>query len=190
MAPAMVLHLAPPRTDGTERQPYWNDMMQRNRNQFRCNVIDYRGTVSLLAPAHGLKVIAAALARGADDFGQMIQLARAYDAAWADSVNRDLRIFDEHNVHEVAAGFEEAVGAEDGNGHRAFRVIDGMTRQRSMVPARLGLVVFNLKERRIIQIHNNYDDLDRKGRGRIRSEGRPTNTLFYYELPSEWAIVP
>jgi hypothetical protein len=69
-------------------------------------------------------------------------------------------------------------------------VIDGVTRRHSMEPARLGLVVFNFKEPRIIQIHNNYDDLDRKGRGRIRADGRPTNKLFYYELPAEWAIVP
>lgn len=169
----------------------WPDeTMSMQRNQFRCNVIDQRGTVSLLAPAHGLKVIAAALARGADDFAQLMQLARIFDATWADAVSRDLYIFDEHNVDDLAAGFADAVVADDVDGHRAFRVIDGVTRQRSMVPARLGLVVFNIKERRIIQIHNNYDDLDRKGRGRIRAEGRPTNRLFYYELPSEWAIVP
>ena len=162
----------------------------RQRNQFRCNVIDHRGTVSLLAPAHGLKVIAAALARGADDVAQLLNLARQFDADWADAVNRDLRVFDELNVDGLDASFEPAVEAEDGEVHGAFRVVDSITRRRSMVPARLGLVVFNLKERRIIQIHNSYDDLDRRGRGRIRSDGRPTNRLFYYELPAEWAIVP
>jgi hypothetical protein len=160
------------------------------RNQFRCNIIDQKGTVSFLAPAHGLKVIAAAIAHGACDFPQVMRLARPYDAEWSDAVRRDLHVFDEHNVNEVVSSFEAVVEAEDEKSHRAFRVIDSVTRRRSMVPARLGLVVFNLKERRIIQIHNNYDDLDRKGRGRIRAEGRPTNKLFYYELPSEWAIVP
>jgi len=165
-------------------------MRTMSRNQFRCNVIDDRGTVSFLAPAHGLKVLAAALSHGADDFQQLMQLARPYDAEWADGVRRDLHVFDEHNVDGVATAFEAAVEAGDERTHRTFRVIDGLTRQRSMEPARLGLVVFNFKEHRIIQIHNNYDDLDRKGRGRVRADGRPTNTLFYYELPAEWAIVP
>jgi hypothetical protein len=54
----------------------------------------------------------------------------------------------------------------------------------------LGLVVFNLKERRIIQIQNNYSNLERRDRGRIRVDGRPTDTLFQYELPVEWSLVP
>lgn len=160
------------------------------RNQFRCNVIDHRGTVSFLAPAHGLKVIAAALAHGADDVQQLLRVARTFDAAWADGVRRELHVFDEHNVESVGASFEAAVEADDERSHRAFRVIDGVTRRHSMEPARLGLVVFNFKEHRIIQIHNNYDDLDRKGRGRIRADGRPTDKLFYYELPADWALVP
>jgi hypothetical protein len=59
-----------------------------------------------------------------------------------------------------------------------------------MQPARLGLVVMNLRDRRIIQIQNSYAELDRKGRGRIRANGRPTRTLYHYELPESWRIVP
>jgi hypothetical protein len=52
------------------------------------------------------------------------------------------------------------------------------------------LVVFNLKERRIIQVQNNYADLRRKDRGRIRVDGEPTDLMFQYELPGEWALLP
>lgn len=161
-----------------------------NRRQYRCNVIDERGTVSFVAPPHGLKVLAASIARGSNDFADLMAKARQYDAAWADSVKRDLLIFDEHNVDEVGASFGEAIELRRDDGHHAFRVIDTMTRQRSLEPGGLGLVVFNLKERRIIQIHNSYDDLRRRDRGRVRVDGKPTDRLFHYELPSEWAIVP
>jgi hypothetical protein len=161
-----------------------------NRRQFRCNVIDERGTVSFVAPPHGLKVLAAAIARGSSDVVELMNRAMQYDAAWAESVKRDLMIFDEHNVDEVAGAFGEAIGEERDDGHHAFRVIDHLTRQRSLIPGGLGLVVFNLKERRIIQIHNSYDDLRRRDRGRVRIDGKPTDQLFHYELPREWAIVP
>jgi hypothetical protein len=52
------------------------------------------------------------------------------------------------------------------------------------------LVVFNLKERRIIQVQNSYANLERRDRGRIRIDGEPTGMLFQYELPSDWMLVP
>jgi hypothetical protein len=166
------------------------NIIARDRNQYRCNVIDIKGTVSFIAPPHGLKVIAAAIAMGSNTFSQLMAHARTYDAEWAASVHLDLMIFDEHNVEQLGSAFEEAVEEDNDADHRAFRVIDGVTRKRSLVPSGLGLVVFNLKEQRIIQIHNNYADLRRKDRGRVRINGKPTRHLFRYELPSEWAIVP
>lgn len=162
----------------------------RDRNQYRCNVIDIRGTVSFVAPSHGLKVIAAAIAMGSGYFSELMRNARMYDAEWALSVHHELMIFDEHNVQCVSPAFEGVVGAGEDADHRAFRVIDDLTRKRSLVPSGLGLVVFNLKEQRIIQIHNNYADLRRTDRGRVRVNGKPTSRLFRYELPAEWAIVP
>lgn len=162
----------------------------RTRNHFRVNVIDARGTVSFLAPPHGLKVLAAAVAQGATSGTELIANAHAFDAKWAADVRSQIMQFDEHNVDAVSDPFQQAIAAGDGADHPAFRVMDPETRQRSLVPARLGLVVFNLKERRIIQIHNSYANLERRDRGRIRVDGKPTNILFQYELPGEWALVP
>lgn len=162
----------------------------RNKNHYRVNVIDERGTVSFLAPPHGLKVLAAAITQGAADGGELLALAHAFDARWATEVRVQLMRFDEHNVDEVSTPFQEAIALEDSPAHSAFRVMDTETRQRSLVPGRLGLVVFNLKERRIIQIQNNYANLERKDRGRIRVDGKPSGKLFQYELPTDWALVP
>lgn len=159
-------------------------------SHFRCNVIDQAGTVSFTAPPHGLKVIAAAISRGARSFSELLRHARTFDAEWAETVHTDLMVFDEHNVDDIDEAFRQDVEAGDSPEHHAFRVIDQSTRSRSLMPSRLGLVVFNLKEHRIIQIHNNYDDLRRKDRGRIRVAGEPIDVLFHYELPPGWALVP
>lgn len=166
------------------------DRTRPSRSHFRCNVIDHKGTVSFVAPPHGLKVLAASIARGADSFAELMAYARRFDRAWVESVNRGLIVFDEHNVESAGRWFEEEPGGEEGASRLAFRVIDQATRRRSLVPGRLGLVVFNLKEHRIIQIQNSYDDLRRKDRGRVRVDGKPTERIFHYELPPGWAIVP
>lgn len=162
----------------------------RYRNHYRVNVIDERGTVSFLAPPHGLKVLAAAITQGAASGSELIANAHAFDAQWAAEVRSQIMQFDEHNVDAISGRFQEVIAEGDRTGHPAFRVMDTETRQRSLVPGRLGLVVFNLKERRIIQIQNNYANLERRDRGRIRVGGKPTNILFQYELPGEWALVP
>lgn len=162
----------------------------RNRNHYRVNVIDERGTISFLAPPHGLKVLAAAITKGASDGSQLIAHAHAFDAMWAGDVRSQIMQFDEHNVDQVSDPFHEAIAGDDTAEHPAFRVMDTETRQRSLVPGKLGLVVFNLKERRIIQVQNSYANLERKDRGRIRVDGKPSRILFQYELPHEWALVP
>lgn len=165
-------------------------MISSNRNHFRVNVIDHKGTISFLAPPHGLKVLAAAIMRGASSGGQLLAFAHAYDADWTMDVRMQIMRFDEHNVEHIADTYHAAIAEGDAAQHPAFRVMDAETRARSLVPGRLGLVVFNLKERRIIQVQNNYSDLQRKDRGRIRVGGEPTDLYFQYELPRDWSLVP
>lgn len=160
------------------------------RSLFRFNVVDATGTVSFVGPAHGLKMLAAACAKGPDTVGDLLAAARSYDPEWIDEVRLGVMVFDEHNTDGLSADYAPIVTRESDLEHRAFRVVDAVTRARSMQPARLGLVVVNLRERRIIQIQNSYAELDRKGRGRIRAQGAPTRTMFHYELPETWSIVP
>lgn len=157
---------------------------------FRFNSVDDTGSVSFVGPAHGLKVLAAACSKGPQNTPELLDYARAYDADWIEQVRLGLMVFDEHNVETVTLDYEAIVTSKDSPDHRAFRIIDATTRTRSMQPAQLGLVVVNVWKQRIIQIQNSYADLNRKGRGRVRSRGVPTRALFHYELPESWSIVP
>ena len=159
-------------------------------SQFRINVTDGQDIVSFVGPAHGPKVLAAACARNPSTVAELLEYARRYDPEWIDEIRLGLMVFDEHNDGALSAGYEAIVLDPRDESHRAFRVVDTATRTRSNQPARLGLVVVNLKDRRIIQVQNNYAELGRKGRGRVRANGTPTRTFFHYELPEAWSIVP
>lgn len=157
---------------------------------FRFNVTDGSTIISFVGPAHGLKAIAAACAKNPETVSQFLEFARRYDPEWIEEVRLGLMVFDEHNDGELSSAYEANITEANDEDHRAFRVIDATTRARSNQPARLGLVVVNLREHRIIQVQNSYGELARKGRGRIRENGRPTRSYFHYELPEMWSIVP
>jgi hypothetical protein len=159
-------------------------------NVFRFNIVDESGAVSVVGPPHGLKVLAAGCSQEPSSIRELLELAKPYDPEWIEQTKNGLRIFDEHNVDSLSPAFESKVSQEVDEGHSPFRIFDSTTRTRSMVPARLGLVIVNLKTRRIIQIHNSYAELMRKGRGRIRERGKPTRSIFQYELAETWSIVP
>ncbi len=158
--------------------------------RFRITIIDREGTVSFLGPGHALKVLAAACSRGADDYRGVMKLAADYDASWTTEVRHGLCVFDEHNTPRSTEAFTALLRRSDEEALLPFRVLDSETRQRSMEPSKSGLVLFNLKEKRIVQIQNSYAELRRQGRGRIRADGRPTRSLFYYRLPDTWQLVP
>lgn len=140
----------------------------------RFNVIDEEGTVSLVGPAHVMKMLAAACAKAPASHRALLGLAERYDPRWAATALKSL---------DAAT---EAAAAAD----LAFRVVDDVTRRQSLEPEPTGLVVFNLKAKRIIQVQNSYAALKRKDRGRLRRDGRPVRAYYWYELPREWSIVP
>ncbi len=71
-----------------------------------------------------------------------------------------------------------------------FRVVDDVTRHQSLEPMRIGLVIFNLPAKRIIQVQNSQGVLQRSDRGRYFENGEPTDRLYFYRLPSDWTLVP
>lgn len=162
----------------------------RITNQFRFNIIDQRGISSFVGPAHALKALTAACSRGAESLHKVLEFVGDYDADWAQDVRIGMHRFDEHNLDVLSKAFAHVGSREGGQQDHPFRVLDATTRQRSMEPGNLGLVVFNLKEHRIIQIQNRYAELMRNDRGRVRRNGYPTNVVYQYELPEAWSIVP
>lgn len=161
-----------------------------NPGFYRINLIDDRGTISLLAPPHGPKMLTAVAGLGLETSRHMLNAVAKMDAEWIRQVQSQIAMFDEFNVDTLDSGWQEMVQEEDTIVHPAFRVIDGVTRSRSLVPGSLGLIVFNMKQRRIIQVHNSWDELSRTGEGRYRVDGDPEERKFTYALPETWSLVP
>jgi hypothetical protein len=152
--------------------------------------IDERGTISLLTPPHGPKMLTAVAGLGLESARDMLEAVRSMDADWIRQVQSQLAMFDEFNVDSLDDGWREMIDEADTIVHPAFRVIEGVTRSRSLVPGSLGLIVFNLKQRRIIQVHNSWDELERSGEGRYRVEGDTEEHKYSYSLPETWSLVP
>lgn len=167
--------------------------MQHSGNypgEYRINIIDERGTISLLGPAHGPKMLTALAGLEFDSAREMLQAVSALDSAWITQVQSQLAMFDEFNVTEISDEWREIIERGDSAVHPAFRVMDTVTRARSLQPSSLGLIVFNLKEHRIIQVQNAGDDLEREGEGRYREDGAPKDRMYSYILPENWSLVP
>lgn len=158
--------------------------------QYRINIMDERGTISFLAPAHAPKMLTAVVGLQVRSSREALEAVSGLDDEWANAVRSQLVLFDEFNVGTLQPEWRQRVLVEDYSGHPAFTVIDDETRARSLQPGSLGLIVFNLKDQRIIQVQNTGSDLEREGSGRYRERGEPSNRTYTYSLPESWSLVP
>ena len=156
----------------------------------RLTMVDGAGSVSFVAPAHGAKVLTAACSRGPATIDQLFEIARPFDAEMIDGVIDGLALFDQHNGDGDYTAVHDMLKALRPHDMPPFRVVDEATRAASLAPVSTGLIIFNLKAQRIVQVQNSYSSLLRRDRGRIRASGHPTRHLYRYELPSEWSLVP
>jgi hypothetical protein len=156
----------------------------------RFNITDRDGTASFLGPGHAIKMLVAACAGGARSASEMLELTRRYDDEFVAAVVNGLAVFDEHNLRDNTAAIENVFGALPAHDWPPFRVYNEETRRASMQPGRAGLIVFNLRARRIIQVQNSYAEIQRQDRGRVRAAGQPTRRLYHYRLPADWSLVP
>ncbi len=156
----------------------------------RFTVVDPVGTISFTGPAHGLKILAAACSRQPRDYQTLMRYAGELDGRFAESVVHGLSVFDEHNTMDDLAAIRSQLTADDSGAVPPFRVLDELTRRRSLEPECAGLVVFNLSARRIVQVQNSYAELQREDRGRRWCDGQPTDSLYHYRLPAGWSILP
>lgn len=160
----------------------------------RFTVIDQAGTVSFVAPCNVLKALVAACSKYPTTVTELLEASVRYDNDLCGRVLNNLAMFDEHNFD---GNYEQIHSVIDYAGEQhteqnipAFRVVDEKTREASLQPVMSGLVLFNLKERRIVQVQNTYDNVRRQDKGRIHKDGEPTPQLYHYKLPSDWQIVP
>lgn len=155
----------------------------------RFTIIDQNDTISFVAPPHALKAIAACCANGAATIGETLAGLAPYDAELSRALRDQLSVFREHNTRDDARWIAQRL-ADEANYEGVVVVLDEQTRRTSLEPARLGLVVFNLPARRIVQVQNSYANLERSDRGRVRRKGKPVQTFYSYTLPDDWSIVP
>lgn len=156
----------------------------------RYTVVDSLGTISFHGPGHGLKMVAAACSQGAQTHRDLLNVLDGLDGSLASTVRSGLSAFDEHCLSGDPETVQRWVASKPSLNEATFRVLDETTRSASLQPGKLGLVIFNLGTRKIVQVQNSYAALTRTGRGRVRRDNRPTRHYYRYELPGEWHIVP
>lgn len=155
----------------------------------RFTIIDAQDKVSFVAPCHSLEALVAACSRGPKTVQELLELSRPF-ADLAEYVQSGLAVFDEHNLPGNFEAIHEALDYCRPQELPVFRVVDERTRQASLQSVRAGVVLFNLIDKRIVQIQNTYAEIKRKGRVRVLEGRSVTNRVLRYELPSDWTLVP
>lgn len=156
----------------------------------RFTIVDHAGTISFPGPPHALKALAAGCSAGVVDHRSLLESLATYDAALSALVLDGLAVFDEHVISSNPESVRIWLANSADKDERPIRVVDDITRRVSLEPRRLGVVIFNLAARRIVQVQNSYAELLRADRGRVRVDGRPTGRIYRYSLPNEWSILP
>jgi hypothetical protein len=154
----------------------------------RYTVVDERGAVSFVARCESLVHLVAACAANPHTLEELLHLAGRYDPELEEYVASGLAVFDEHNVDGHNESIRSALRYLQPHELPVFRVVDDETREASLQRVKAGILIFNLKARRIVQVLNAYQEVQRKGRV-IVTEGREKR-VYRYELPKAWAIVP
>ena len=163
---------------------------QHTPGKMRFTVIDANGTISFVASVESLKPTVAACSHNPQSLDELLQALALYDDLLAAQVRGGLAVFDEHVTADAPEGAHRLLAAPPAP-PAVFRVVDDRTGEASRKAFGGGLVIFNLKARRIVQVHNNLLRIRRRDRGRVRQGGKPVDgELYGYDLPAEWALVP
>ncbi|MEX1193455.1 MAG: hypothetical protein WD904_11360 [Dehalococcoidia bacterium] len=159
-------------------------------NLLRCTVIDRSGGVSFLTHGDALPALVAACATNPDEIHDFLDRAEPYYNNLAAYVYDGLAVFDEHNTAGHYDEIHRVLMTLPRHRQPVFRVVDNLTREASLRPVKAGAVIFNLKEKRIVQLVNSYREITRSGKARTFDGAQLTEKVFRYRLPEEWALVP
>ena len=157
---------------------------------FRFTIIDDNGGISFVAHAEGLPALLRALWRAPESTEQLLDLTEPFYHDLRDRVLNGLAVFDEENTPGNYEAVHEALRSLPPHQQPVFRIVDDETREASLRPVKAGGVIVNLLAKRIVQIQNTYQEIGRKGCGRIFDGERVTESIYFYRLPREWELVP
>ncbi len=136
-------------------------------NVMRYTVIDEAGTVSFIADCDALSQLVSGCAEGASRLEDLLAYVEKRRPKLRGYVESGLAVFDEHNVPGCYDAIHGALSYYPPHETPVFRVVDDRTRQASLQGVKAGVVVFNLRSRRIVQIQNTYSEI-RKMVGKVR----------------------
>ncbi len=156
----------------------------------RFTVIDPDTRVSFVAPFPVLDALVAACAQQPRTLVELLDAATPYAPELKERVLSGLAVFDEHNLPDNLERIHAAFRYCRPEEVPVFRILDEATRDMSLRPVRAGIVLFNLREKRIVQLQNTYSEIKRKGRIRVARPLSSIERVHRYELPPDWSLVP
>ncbi len=159
-------------------------------NLMRCTIIDDTGGVSFLLHGDALPALVATCTSNPSNHIDLLDNVEPYYGNLSEYVRAGLAVFDERNTKGHYDQIHRELTTTPRHKQPVFRVVDALTREASLRPVKAGLVIFNLKAKRIVQVMNSYREIRRRGEGRVFDGSDHTDTVFRYRLPEEWALVP
>src|SRR5262249_31784325 len=125
-------------------------------NLFRCTLIDRTGTISFVADAEALPALLYGCGKDPATAEEVLRLSDRYYRGLGERVLNGLAIFDERNVPGNYTAVHHALDFCAPHEQPPFRVVDERTRETSLQPVKVGVILFNLVRKRIVQIQNSY----------------------------------
>lgn len=156
----------------------------------RYTLIGRGETISFVGAPTLLAEFVAACVQNPLTVPELLSLVEQHVPKAIEALRSSLAVFDEHNAHGQYEHIHTALQQQRRGHYPAFRVVDEVTRIASLEPALWGLVLFNLPQRRIIQIQNTYADIRRHGYVPTFPEEHGSGSQRVYHLPVSWSIVP
>jgi hypothetical protein len=159
-------------------------------HDMRFTIVDPAGTISFVGDGFLMLPLVAACASNPRSLTEMLARVDQIDRRLRDLILSGLRIFDEHNVEGNYTAIHRALESTSFEEEPVFRVVDDLTRQRSLEPTKTGLIIFNLKDHRIVQMLNHFYAVERSGEVHLHNGERYSRRTVTYQLPETWSIVP
>jgi hypothetical protein len=156
----------------------------------RFTIVDPSGTISFVGDGFLMLPLVAACATNPATLPEMLARVDDIDRRLRNRILNGLAIFDEHNIEGNYGAIRAELESPGERPEPVFRVVNDLTRQRSLEPTRTGLIIFNLKDHRIVQVLNHFYAVERSGEVHLHTGSRYSRRTVTYELPESWTIVP
>lgn len=159
-------------------------------HDMRFTVVDADGSISFVDDGFVMLPLVAGCSSNPRSTRELLTRAGDIDRRVRSRVIAGLHVFDEHNVDGDYGAIHQELEQRQGLEEPVFRVVDEVTRQRSLLPTKTGLILFNLKDRRIVELLNHFYAVERAGEVHLHDGRRYSKQTVTYSLPGAWSIVP